>query len=96
MKNITSIFFLFSVILSQTEPVVDIHRNDPRVWALSHAMVHTAPGDSIKDATIIVRDGKIEKVGRYIQIPLDAYEIDMEGAHIYAGFIAGWLQIKKD
>ena len=33
---------------------------------------------------------------RYIQIPLDAYEIDMEGAHLYAGFIDGWLQIKKD
>ena len=90
------VILLITALQAQTEPVKDIHRNDPRVWALSHAMVHTEPGDSIKDATIIVRDGKIEKVGRYIQIPLDAYEIDMEGAHIYAGFIDGWLQIKKD
>ena len=84
MKNIASIFFLFSVILSQTEPVVDLHRNDPRVWALTNAMIHTEPGDSIKNGTIVIRDGKIEKVGRYIKIPLDAYEIDLEGAHVYA------------
>ena len=93
----TIIFIIFvSSVNAQTEPVEDIHKNNPRVWALSHAMIHTEPGDSIKDATLVIRDGKIEKVGRYIQIPLDAYEIDMEGAHIYAGFIDGWLQIKQD
>ncbi len=96
MKNIASIFFLFSVILSQTEPVVDIHRNDPRVWALTNAVIHTEPGDSIKDGTIIIRNGKIEKVGRYIKIPKDAYEIDLEGAHVYAGFIDSWHEVKKD
>ena len=89
-------FIFFAFLKSQTEPVKDIHRNNPRVWALSHAIVHTEPGDSIKDATLIIRDGKVDKVGRYINIPLDAYEIDMEGAHIYAGFIDGWLQIKRD
>ena len=90
------ILLVIAALKAQTEPVEDIHRNDPRVWALTHAMVHTEPGDSIKDGTVIIRDGRIEKVGRYIQIPLDAYEIDMEGAHLYAGFIDGWLQIKKD
>ena len=90
------ILLVIAALRAQTEPVKDIHRNDPRVWALTHAMVHTEPGDSIKDGTVIIRDGRIEKVGRYIQIPLDAYEIDMEGAHLYAGFIDGWLQIKKD
>lgn len=88
--------FLLSFIFSQTKPIKSIHENNPRVWALTHAMVHTEPGDSIKDATIVIRDGKIDKVGRYIQIPLDAYEIDMKGSKIYPGFIDGWLQVKKD
>ena len=96
MNKLLYILLLFSGLLAQTEPVKDIHRNSPRVWALSHAMIHTEPGDSIKDGTVIVRDGRIEKVGRYIQIPLDAYEIDMEGANIYAGFIDGWLKVKLD
>ena len=94
--NILYLTIFISFLISQTEPVSDIHQNNPRVWALKHAMVHTEPGDSIKDATLIIRDGKIEKVGRYIKVPLDAYEIDMNGSHIYAGFIDGWLQIKQD
>ena len=86
----------FSLLLAQTEPVKDIHVNLPRVWALTNAMIHTEPGDSLKDATVVIRDGRIDKVGRYIKIPLDAYEIDLEGAHIYPGFIDGWFEVKKD
>ena len=86
----------FSFLLGQTEPVKDIHVNPPRVWALTNAMIHTEPGDSLKDATVVIRDGRIDKVGRYIKIPLDAYEIDLEGAHIYPGFIDGWFEVKKD
>ena len=87
---------LLAFLFSQTEPVKDINRNNPRVWALKNAMVHTEPGDSIKDATIIIRDGVIERVGRYIKVPLDAYEIDLGGSHVYPGFIDGWLQIKHN
>ena len=92
----TILFFSSAILISQTEPVKDIHQNNPRVWALTNAMIHTEPGDSIKDATLVIRDGKIDKIGRYIQIPLDAYEIDMEGAHIYSGFIDAWSQVKQD
>ena len=96
MKKLFIFLFTFSFAVSQTEPVKDIHSNTPRVWALTHAMIHTEPGEFIKDGTIIIRHGKIEKVGRYIQIPGDAYEIDLEGANVYAGFIDGWLEVKKD
>lgn len=96
MKKLIFLLSIFQGVFSQTEPVKDIHSNHPRVWALTHAMIHTEPGDSIKDGTIIIRDGKIEKVGRYIKIPGDAFEIDLEGANVYAGFIDGWLPIKQD
>ena len=96
MKQLLIILFILSFATSQTEPVKDIHSNNPRVWALTHAMIHTEPGDFIKDGIIIIRDGKIDKVGRYIQIPSDAYEIDLDGANVYAGFIDGWLEVKQD
>ena len=95
-RQFSYLLALVSLLIAQTEPVKDIHRNDPRVWALTNAMIHTEPGDSIKNGTVVIRDGKIEKVGRYIKVPLDAYEIDLEGSHIYAGFIDGWFQVKKD
>ena len=95
MKKLLFPFLFFYFLYGQTEPTKGIHQNTPKVWALSHAKIHTEPGDSIKDGTIIIRNGKIEKVGRYIKIPKDAYEIDMEGAHVYAGFIDGYLEVKQ-
>ena len=88
-------FLLFSFLQSQTQPSIGLNENNPRVWALTNALVHTEPGDSIKDCTIIIRDGKIDKVGRYIRIPLDAFELDMSGVSIYPGFIDSWYQIKR-
>ena len=55
---------VFSILVGQTEPVKDLHTNKPSVWALSNAMIHTEPGDSLKDATVIISDGRIDKVGR--------------------------------
>ena len=97
MKHLfISLLFFLQLLPAQIEPVKDIHVNKPRVWALTHGMIHTEPGDFIKDGTIVIRDGKIEKVGRYIKVPLDAYEIDLEGANVYAGFIDSWLTVKQD
>ena len=90
------IYFLFlSLAHTQTEPSVGLKENNPAVWALTNALVYSEPGDSIKDCTIIIRNGKIDKVGRYIKIPLDAFEIDMEGSYIYPGFIDSWYEVKK-
>lgn len=91
------LFFILtgSSLLAQIEPIDDLHSNPPRVWALTHGMVHTEPGKFLKNATIILRDGKIASVGRYIKIPMDAYEIDLEEAHVYPGFIESWLEVKK-
>jgi len=86
---------LFSFLQSQTQPNIGLNENNPRVWALTNALVHTEPGDSIKDCTIIIRDGKIDKVGRYIRTPLDAFEIDMNGVSIYPGFIDSWYEVKR-
>ena len=40
----------------------------------------------------INKNGKIEAVGRYIKTPKDAFEINLNGAHVYAGFIESWLE----
>ena len=80
------------LMMAQIEPIENLHDNQPRVWTLTHAMIHTSPGNFIKDGSITIRNGKIEAVGRYIKTPRDAFEIDLEGAHVYAGFIESWLE----
>ena len=93
-KNILYIIFPF-LLVAQTEPNENLQKNSPRVWTLTNGMIHTAPGDFIKGGSIVIRDGKIEAVGRYIKSPKDAYEINLEGAHVYAGFIESWLETKS-
>ena len=58
------------LMMAQIEPIENLHENQPRVWTLTHAMIHTNPGDFIKDGSIIIRNGKIEAVGRYIKTPI--------------------------
>ena len=82
-------------MMAQIDPIENLHDNQPRVWTLTHAMIHTAPGDFIKDGSITIRNGKIEAVGRYIKTPRDAFEIDLKGAHVYAGFIESWLETES-
>jgi len=91
LKNFLIIIFPM-LLIAQTEPIENLHENPPRVWTLMNAMIHTSPGDFIKDGSITIRNGKIEAVGRYIKTPKDAYEIDLKGAHVYAGFIESWLE----
>jgi len=58
-----------------------------RCHALIGADVVTAPGARLEDATIVVRDGRIETIGVDIQIPPEARLWPMQDHVIYAGFI---------
>ena len=91
-KNIFLLFFGF--LFCQTEPLTDIMHVTPRVFVLQNAIVHMEPGYSNTNASIIIRDGIIEDVGSNILFPRDATILDMHGAHIYAGFIDGWFEVK--
>lgn len=86
-----SLFSLLLIPLSfakdMTRPTNGLHRFEPRVHALEHAIVWISPSEMLEDATIVLRDGLIEKVGVDIVIPDDARSWDMSGKVIYAGFI---------
>ncbi len=89
----------FSVLSAQVGPAKELHRNPPRAWALTNATVHAAPGKMIENGTVVIRDGMITAVGSKVKIPKQATILDMDGKHIYAGFIESWLDVntvKKD
>lgn len=90
------ILFLWtiSVLTAQVGPAKELHRNPPRAWALTNAMVHAAPGKTIENGTVVLRDGMIRAVGANVKIPKQATILDMDGKHIYAGFIESWLDVK--
>lgn len=67
----------------------------PGVHALVEAKVVPQPGIVLENATIIIRDGLIEAVGKDVKPPADARVWDMKGCTVYAGFIEPYLVPKS-
>ncbi|MEA1882418.1 MAG: amidohydrolase family protein [Candidatus Marinimicrobia bacterium] len=88
------LMWAISVLPAQVGPAKELHRNPPRAWALTNATVHASPGKTIEDGTVVMRDGIITAVGAKVKIPKQATIIDIDGKHIYAGFIESWLDVK--
>lgn len=55
---------------------------------LKNAVVHTGKGDVLNNVTIMVSNGKIEKIGVDLPIPMDDVKVfDVKGKHVYPGLI---------
>lgn len=58
-------------------------------FALTHATVHVGDGRVLKDATVVLRDGRVESVGAAGSAVLSGAEvIDCTGRHVAPGFVA--------
>ena len=93
-KIIILLLWAICSLSAQVGPAKELHRNPPRAWALTNAIVHSAPGKTIENGTVVIRDGMIINVGGNVKIPKQATILDMDGKHIYAGFIESWLDVK--
>jgi N-acetylglucosamine-6-phosphate deacetylase len=58
-----------------------------------NATVHTAPGKVLKNATVVIRNGRIVSVGEGGEAPLGARVWDCKGLHIYPAFIEPYLEV---
>ena len=58
-------------------------------YALTNATVIASPGDTIFNATVLLKDGLIKSVGEDIDLPVYAQVIKCDSMYIYAGFIEG-------
>ncbi len=55
--------------------------------AFINANITTQPGELINNAKLLIKNGKIEAVGKDISIPKSAVIYDLKGAFIYHSFI---------
>ncbi len=65
----------------------------PGVHALVGGRVFLNPSNAVDNATVILRDGLIEAVGRDVKPPADARVWNASNTVIYAGFIDPYLSI---
>ncbi len=76
-----------SALNAQTARIPGLRENTPAVFAFTNAQIITSPGQVQSNATMVIRDGVIEDMGRRVSIPADAWVIDLKGKLIYPGFI---------
>jgi imidazolonepropionase-like amidohydrolase len=65
----------------------------PARHLIVNATVHTAPGSVLEDTDILIIDGKVSAVGTNLS-PANAQVWDIDGAHVYAGFIDPYIEVE--
>ncbi|SNR82906.1 amidohydrolase family protein [Hymenobacter mucosus] len=72
---------------SATFPRNGVYDDRPGLYAFTHATIFTDYKTRVNDATLIIRDGKVEAVGTKVKIPAGAVVQDLKGKFIYPGFV---------
>ncbi len=96
MKHTMLSLIIFGFLSGQTEPLTDIMEVEPRIYGFKNATIHVSPDKTIENGSLLIRDGIIEAIGKKVSFPDDAPVRDMESAHIYAGFIDGWVEVSTE
>lgn len=76
-----------NIKVPETYPLNGIANEKTGVYALVHATLFQTADHLIKDATLIIRNDKIESVGSHLPLPAEAIVIDCSGKFIYPSFI---------
>lgn len=72
-------------LLAQSDPTGE--RRVTGTYAITNATVIATPGAAASKATVIIKNGLIDQVGKNPTIPLDAQTIKGDSLFVYAGFI---------
>lgn len=81
---------------TRTQPVDGMRDNSTGYHALVGARVVTGPGQVLDNATIVIRNGLIQSVGRNQAAPAGARVWDLAGHTVYPGFIDAHADLGMD
>ena len=64
-----------------------VKANNSNYTAFTNATIHVTPTETIENATLLIKDGKVVSVGTSVSIPKNTTKIDLTGKSIYPSFI---------
>jgi imidazolonepropionase-like amidohydrolase len=70
-----------------TFPRNGVYDERPNLVAFTNAILYPDYQTRLDQATLIIRQGKVEAAGKGLAIPAGAVVIDLKGKHIYPGFV---------
>ena len=94
MKKSTLTLFAISLLLvpawvsgQETFPRNNVADHREGLYAFTNATIHKSWNEKLDNATLVIRDGKIESVGQGVAVPKGAVVIDLAGKSVYPSFI---------
>jgi imidazolonepropionase-like amidohydrolase len=90
--TITVLYFHGRLIAQVTQPQNGVREHTPSVHAFLHTTLVVSPDLVINDATLLIREGRIEAAGAGVKVPADAVIHDCKGKWIFPGFIDPWSE----
>ena len=81
------VFFCYRSMAQETFPVNGTYNKNNTVYVFTNASIYLDYQTKIDKATLIVKNGLIEKVGMGIVVPKGAVVVDLAGKYIYPSFI---------
>ena len=87
-----ALFLLFTTAptalsAQQTYPYNGVYDQRDGHYAFTGATVHVSPENTVENATLIIRKGKIVSVSPAGRVPAGAVEVTLNGKHVYPSFI---------
>ncbi|HEY4649869.1 MAG TPA: amidohydrolase, partial [Pontibacter sp.] len=76
-----------SAMAQETFPRNGVYDERPGLVALTNATIHTDYKTTLNNATLLIRNGKVEAVGTNVKVPAGAVIVDAKGKHIYPAFV---------
>jgi imidazolonepropionase-like amidohydrolase len=91
MRKLILLLFFFTLHISYaqeyfpTDSGVKTTKNT--AFAFTNATIYVTPTEVLKNATLLIKDGKVDAVGKNVKIPEGTITTDLEGKTIYPSFI---------
>ncbi|WP_044102452.1 amidohydrolase family protein [Neolewinella persica] len=86
------LFVLLTTALTaqKTYPYNGVYDQREGHYAFTGATVHVSPEQMVKNATLVIRDGKVVGVSAGGAVPAGAVEVKLDGKHVYPSFIEAY------
>jgi imidazolonepropionase-like amidohydrolase len=93
MKRTISLSFLILMLAALVAAPFYSGHADSQSYVIRGAKIYTLTGPPIENGTVVIRDGKIEAVGRNVKAPSGAKVINARGLEIYPGLFDAASQL---
>ena len=78
---------LYTAAAQTTFPRNGVYDERPGLYAFTNATIVVDPQTTLQNATLLIRDGRVEAVGTSVNLPAGAVVTDLKGKRIYPALI---------